>query len=165
MTVEELVRAIEGLSEVELRNLARRVPALRVAEARAVYQEGRDGEVKPRSPAPEERPAMSREELAARYRNPAQWTEHPWVVQVEGYNSGRPIILGTSIAVRTIVIAWLQHGMSMAEVLENWPIHEAQVYDALAYYYDHQTEVDADIEADSEERLKELYPAGKYEIV
>ena len=33
----------------------------------------------------EEQRAMGRTELAARYKNPVQWTEHPWVVRVEGY--------------------------------------------------------------------------------
>ena len=35
----------------------------------------------------EEQRTMSRTELAARYKNPVQWTEHPWVVRVEGYQT------------------------------------------------------------------------------
>jgi len=112
----------------------------------------------------EERRAMGREELAAQYKNPVQWTEHPWVVRVEGYRGGRPIILGSSIPVRSIAIYYLKHGMDIDDILEGFPhLREAQVYDALSYYYDHQEEIEADIEADSVERLMKEYPAGKYE--
>lgn len=178
MSVEELADRLQRLSRAELSDLARRVPGLwdivqaekqrQLAETRVAYQveEVQEGPVPAEKEVltPEERRAMNREELAARYKNPVQWTEHPWVVRVAGYNSGRPILLGTSVAVRTIAIAWLHHGMAMTEVLENWPVHEAQVYDALSYYYDHQIEIDEDIKADSEERLKELYPPGKYKV-
>jgi uncharacterized protein (DUF433 family) len=182
MTVEELVRIIEGLSQAELRRLAQQVPGLReaaereaLAEAGVAYQVGEpDGtkgvEAAAKPPighrlTPEERRAMSRQDLAARYKHAVQWTEHPWVVRVAGYRGGRPIILGSSIPVRSIAIYHVRHGMNIDAILEGFPhLRESQVYDALSYYYDHRDEIEADIEADSVERLIQEYPAGKYEL-
>jgi len=108
---------------------------------------------------------MGRTELAARYKNPVQWTEHPWVVRVEGYQGNEPIILGTRIPVRVIVIAWVRQGMPIWEVLENWDVNEAQVYDALSYYYDHREELQAIIrEQEDVVRWMREYPPGKYEV-
>lgn len=177
MSVKELVDKVRHLSQDELRELARRVPGLReaievekrerLAEAQVAYQvEGTVG-IEESTGArevltPEERWGMSREELAARYKHPVQWTEHPWVVRVEGYRGGRPIILGTSIPIRTIAIAWVKQGMPIWDVLDNWSLHEAQVYDALSYYYDHKEELDEDIRLhyDTEFWMRK-YPPGK----
>lgn len=111
------------------------------------------------------RPKLSREELAGRYKNPVQWTEHPWVVRVEGYCGGRPIILGSRIPVRVIVVAWVRQAMPIWEVLENWDLHEAQIYDALSYYYDHKEEIDREIRLNEDmEYWMKKYPPGKYQI-
>jgi len=179
MSVEELADRVRRLSRDELHELVQRVPGLReaveaaerkpLAEARVAYQV----ETTERSPEAEMREVltpvewrfMSREEMAARYKNPVQWTEHPWVVQVEGYRGGRPIILGSSIPVRSIAIYYLRHGMDIDDILEGFPhLREAQVHDALSYYYDHREEIEEDIEADSVERLMKEYPPGKYEL-
>lgn len=156
----------------ELRELIQRVPGVReaieaverrhVAETSALYRM-EPAQIEREALTPEQRRAMSREELAARYKNPVQWTDHPWVVRVEGYRGGRPIILGSSIPVRSIAIYYLRHGMPIDDILEGFPhLRESQVYDALSYYYDHREEIEEDIEADSVERLMEEYPPGKY---
>jgi len=136
-----------------------------LAEARVTYQAEKTGTDAKEDLAPEKRRDLSREEIAAGYKNPVQWTEHPWVVQVEGYRGGRPIILGSSIPVRSIAIYYLRHSMDMDDILEGFPhLRAAQVYDALSYYYDHQEEIENDIEADSVERLMKEYPPGKHEL-
>ena len=50
-------------------------------------------------------------------------------------------------------------GMTVEEILEGLPhLKPAEVYDALAYYFDHQEEIERDIEEDSEENLMKRYP-------
>jgi len=170
MSMEDLVNVLRRLTRDELRELVRRVPKFReAAEARVAYQVVQEPEVAsiPTSAeglTPEQRRSLGRDELAARYKNPVQWTEHPWVVRVEGYQGGEPIILGTRIPVRVIAIAWIRHGMPIWDVLDNWDVHEAQVYDALSYYYDHREELDEIIrEQEDVERWMREYPPGKYE--
>ena len=70
-------------------------------------------------------------------------TDHPHIVKVSGVASDEPIILGTRIMVRTIVEQY-QLGSSIEEILWDFPqLSSAQVHDALAYYHDHKTEMDA----------------------
>lgn len=183
MSIEELAKRVRQLNQDELGELVQRVPGLRqavkaverrqVAETRAGYrmegaeqaqQEG--GEML----TSEQRRGMThhdvtREELVARYANPVQWTEHPWVVRVEGYQGGEPIILGTRIPVRVIAIASIRHGLPIWEILENWDVTETQVYDALSYYYDHREEIE-DIIREQEDIAywMQEYPPGKYEV-
>lgn len=174
MSVEEMAERVRQLNRDELRELIERVPELRgvmetverrrVAETSATYRM-EPAQTEREALTPEQRRAMSREELAARYKHPVQWTDHPWVVRVEGYRGGRPIILGSSIPVRSIAIYYLRHGMHIDDILEGFPhLRKSQVYDALSYYYDHREEIEEDIEADSVERLMEEYPPGQYEL-
>lgn len=73
---------------------------------------------------------------------PIEHSDHPHVGKVQGVGSGEPIILGTGIMVRTIIEQY-QLGSSIDELLWDYPIlTPAQVYDALAYYHDHKTEMD-----------------------
>lgn len=175
MSVEEMAERVRQLNRDELRELIERVPELRgvmeTVERRRVAETGATYRMEPAQTerealTPEQRRVMSREELAARYKQPVQWTEHPWVVQVEGYQGGEPIILGTRIPVRVIAIAWVRHGMPIWEVLENWDVTESQIYDALSYYYDHREELE-DIIREQEDIAywMQEYPPGKYEVV
>jgi uncharacterized protein (DUF433 family) len=60
--------------------------------------------------------------------------------------NGEPIIIGTRASVRAIVGLW-RLGIMPEEIL-NHLLHLslAQVFDALSYYLDHQSEVNAAIE-------------------
>ena len=59
---------------------------------------------------------------------------------------GEPIILGTRTSVRAIVNLW-RLGIMPEEVLHHLPyLTLAQVFDALSFYLDHQTEIDEYIE-------------------
>ncbi|MCB0211597.1 MAG: DUF433 domain-containing protein [Anaerolineae bacterium] len=75
---------------------------------------------------------------------------------------GRPVIAGTGVTVRTIVGLY-KLGLSAEEIIGELPLSLAQVYAALTYYHLHTDEIEADIQADSEEVLKQdksLNPNG-----
>jgi len=77
-------------------------------------------------------------------------TEHPHIIRIEGVCGGRPIIAGTRISVRTIVER-MRLGDSPDQIAENYPpLTLAQVYDALSYYHEHKSEIDAEIAANEE---------------
>lgn len=66
-------------------------------------------------------------------------------------NNGRPIIAGTTMKVKELVAERLAWGWSAEELLLNHPdLTLGKVYSALAYYADHQDEMDAAIQADIE---------------
>lgn len=60
---------------------------------------------------------------------------------------GRPCIAGTTIEVSTIAIAKIVHMQSPDEIAVSYGLSLAQVYSALAYYYDHKAEIDEQIAA------------------
>ena len=63
---------------------------------------------------------------------------------------GKPIIVGTRITVRCIA-GYYQMGMSADEILTTLPhLTLSQVHSALAYYFDHQNEVDTDLSESSD---------------
>ena len=67
-----------------------------------------------------------------------------------GVVGGEPVIKGTRISVRTIVLAW-RRGLAPEEM-------PAQVFDALSYYSDNQAEINGYIERNHipKERLHPL---------
>ena len=79
---------------------------------------------------------------------------HPYVTEVEGVAGGKPVIRGTRTPVRSIV-AYHRMGNAAEEIQAKVPhLSLAQIYDALSFYYDHQAEIDADIEANREEYVR-----------
>jgi len=67
--------------------------------------------------------------------------------------NGRPIIAGTGTTVRTIAGLY-KFGLGPEEIATQLPhLNLAQIYAALTYYHLHADEIEADIEADSEENL------------
>ncbi len=92
---------------------------------------------------------------------PALEIAHPHIgadVQVCG---GSPVVVGTRFPVRSVVHYVLQLGLTTEELVEKFPhLSLAQVYDALAYYYDNREEIDRDIADNTEEisRLNTLKP-------
>ena len=59
--------------------------------------------------------------------------------------AGRPCIAGTGVRVTDVVIAHLFHKRTPGDVAADYEISLAQVYAALAYYYEHKTALDNDI--------------------
>ena len=56
---------------------------------------------------------------------------------------GRPCLAGTGIEVTTIAIAMIIHQQTPGEFAADYGVPIAQVYAALAYYYEHKAELDA----------------------
>ena len=70
-------------------------------------------------------------------------TDYPHIVKVEGVCGGKATIKDTRIAVWHIVDYYYRVGMSVEEILADWDyLKPAQVFSALAYYHDHQAEVE-----------------------
>ena len=81
--------------------------------------------------------------------------KHPYIESRKGYCGGSPIIAGTKFPVRSVVNYVLRQGMSPEELIKEFGhLTLAQVHDALSYYYDHQVEIDRDIEEDTEEHMR-----------
>lgn len=59
--------------------------------------------------------------------------------------SGRPFVMGTSVTVADIAIAKVYHRHEPDAIALSYDLTLPQVYAALAYYYAHKTEIDADI--------------------
>ncbi len=58
-----------------------------------------------------------------------------------------PVIIGTTMKVVELVVEKLAHGWSVEELYFQHPyLTLGQVYSALAYYADHQVELERDIE-------------------
>lgn len=59
-----------------------------------------------------------------------------------------PRIAGTRIRVSEVVMMHLQNHASIEWILENYEVLDhAKIYAALAYYYQHQAELDAEMES------------------
>jgi len=73
-------------------------------------------------------------------------TDHPHIVKIDGVRGGRPVIKGTGIPVDLIAF-FFKAGESVEDILLHYPLlKSAQVYDAISYYLDHQTEIDGYLE-------------------
>ncbi len=55
---------------------------------------------------------------------------------------GKPRIAGTRMSVAAIVEMYLEMGQSLEEIASKYDLSLASVYAAMAYYYDHQQEID-----------------------
>jgi len=69
-------------------------------------------------------------------------TSYRYIVQRAGVRSGHPVIEGTRIGVHDVV-AMTKTGASVDEVVASFPrLTRAQVYECLAYYEDHRSELE-----------------------
>lgn len=70
---------------------------------------------------------------------------YPYITTNQRVAGGSPTIKGTRITVRTVA-GYYQMGMSVDEILGALQhLTPAQVHSALAYYFDHQADIDQDI--------------------
>ncbi len=82
-----------------------------------------------------------------------QPTEHPYVVQREGFRGGRPILRGSSVPVWRVAALW-KGGDTIDEISRAYPHLElAAIYDAISYYLDHQAEIEEQIAENRIERV------------
>ncbi|MBZ0170569.1 hypothetical protein MELA_00042 [Candidatus Methylomirabilis lanthanidiphila] len=63
-----------------------------------------------------------------------------------GIAGGKPRIAGHRITVHSIVIWHERIGKSVDEIAAEYDLTLADIHAALAYYYDHRSEIDRDIE-------------------
>jgi uncharacterized protein (DUF433 family) len=59
---------------------------------------------------------------------------------------GKPHIAGHRITVQQIVVWHEQMGYSVDEIATQYDLTLSEIYSALAYYYDHQAEIDRALE-------------------
>ena len=78
-------------------------------------------------------------------------TDIKYIVTDPEIYGGRPIIAGHRIAVIDVAV-WTKQGMTPEQIAAEFPLTLAQIHSALAYYYDHQEELDTQL-AEDEERL------------
>ena len=89
-------------------------------------------------------------------------TLHVHIVCKKDVCGGKPIIKGTRTSVANIV-SYHKLGLNPEEIRVELPhLNLAQIYDALAYYYDNQKTIDEFIDEDIEEVVVRKYPAGRY---
>jgi uncharacterized protein (DUF433 family) len=85
---------------------------------------------------------------------------YPHIEKIEG--SPAWLARMPRIRVAQIVIDYLNHGWSAAEICIHYPhLKPAEVHSAMAYYFDHQTEIDGEIEEEqkmSEESRQKAAP-------
>jgi uncharacterized protein (DUF433 family) len=75
----------------------------------------------------------------------------PRIVKTPGTCGGKPRIAGHRVTVKHVVLDHQRGGMSPDEIASTYPsLTLGDVYAALAYYYDHRDEIDANIKADDE---------------
>ena len=78
------------------------------------------------------------------------------IVKTPGIRGGKPRIAGHRITVSDVAIWYGRMGMSPDEIVSEYPtITLSDVHAALAYYFDHQDEVDREIR-DGEEFAEKL---------
>jgi len=71
-----------------------------------------------------------------------------YVVSSSDVKGGRPVIAGTRISIADLVIMHLRMGQSLEEIGATYDLPLAAVHAGMAYYYDHQSEIDQSIEED-----------------
>lgn len=75
----------------------------------------------------------------------------PLYPHVELDATGVPILAGTTMKVAELVMAQRAHGWSPEEIHFQHPyLSLSQIHSALAYYWDHRSEIDRDIERRSQ---------------
>ena len=80
---------------------------------------------------------------------------------VEGAGGPKTRIGGSRIRVQDVVFWYETQRMSVDEIVEDHPtINHAQVFAALAYYWDHRDEIQAEIARSlaTEEEFRQKYP-------
>lgn len=89
-------------------------------------------------------------------------TTYHYIVRDAKICDGKPIIKGTRIRVAQIAIEYERLGQTPDQIAEGHPhLTLSQIHEALAYYYDHQASVDADIIAGERfvRQLRQHYPS------
>lgn len=89
------------------------------------------------------------------------------ITSTPGTCGGKPRIVGRRITVSNVATWFLQMGLTVDEIVQDYDLSHAQVHAALAYYYDYRAEIDAREAADlaEAEALRQQYPSKLRELV
>jgi len=88
--------------------------------------------------------------------------DHSHITMRKDICGGNPIIKGTRTSVANIA-GYYRLGLTAEEIKRDLPhLNLAQVFDALAFYFDHREEIDKEMEKDLEEIVAREFPPGKY---
>jgi uncharacterized protein (DUF433 family) len=111
-----------------------------------------NGVLKPTQPL-----SLAEQQVVQISLNPEATTDHPHITKTPGVCGGRPVVRGTRIPVK-VLVGYYRMNDKVTDIMTGFPnLTAAQLYDALSYYYDHQAEIDADMEADElSELLKQF---------
>jgi uncharacterized protein (DUF433 family) len=93
---------------------------------------------------------------------PGNAIAHEHIVLTPGTCGGRARIDGTRIRVQDVMIWHERLGRSAEQIVRDFPqLTLGQVYAALAYYYDHRTEVDGQLLEDEQTvaAMKQQFPS------
>lgn len=78
---------------------------------------------------------------------------YPYISKNSKISNGEPLVDGTRVTVRTIA-GYYQMGMDVDEILKTLShLKASQVHSALAYYFDHQTEIDEILRKHNDEKF------------
>ena len=67
-----------------------------------------------------------------------------------GIRGGKPRVANTRITVSDVVVMHLKLGQSVDEIAVGYNLSLAEVHAALAYYYDHQSEIERQLAEDDD---------------
>jgi uncharacterized protein (DUF433 family) len=83
------------------------------------------------------------ESLTAGREQPTLATDHAHIVRMQGVKGGEPIVRGKGVTVQTIA-ALTRQGLSPEQIVEEYEgvLTQAEVYEALGYFYDHVGEIE-----------------------
>jgi uncharacterized protein (DUF433 family) len=82
----------------------------------------------------------------------AKMKAYPHISNNPNISNGDPFITGTRITVRTIA-GYYQMGMDVDEILSSLShLKASEVHSALAYYFDHQVEIDEKLRENADEK-------------
>jgi uncharacterized protein (DUF433 family) len=78
-----------------------------------------------------------------------------------GIRGGRPCIVGTRLAVSDVALLHLRLGQSLEQIAGHYDVPLAALHAAMAYYYDHQAEIDQAMQQQDEtiQTLREANPS------
>ena len=89
-------------------------------------------------------------------------TPHPYIERRPEISQGKPVISGTRIKVSQVALETERLGWTPDQIIDAHPhLTLAQVHAALAYYYENQAELDADVIAEEKlvAELRQQYPS------
>jgi len=77
------------------------------------------------------------------------------IISTPNICGGSPVITGSRIPV-WIIAGWYKQGMNLDEIMDTYPhLRPEQICAALTYYFEHQAEIEAEIQANDEAKLKD----------